>query len=362
MVDSSMTKPASAPLKQPLTRSQKLGKFAMQLIFKHRSSADPKSYAVWYAYADRKNSSLVALVDDLIAQGRGVSSAEMLQIYETHLSERRDSEAALEDIGLAIQSRVEGAKSLVKDVISNTNQYASSIDQAARRIPQATSPDEILTALDQLMEDTESSQEIATKIEVALQGTHDEITQLNSKVGELRDTLKRDSLTDLINRPQFEQRLDISAAEALANGYSLTVLVVCIKNMQDLSLTAGGDISEYVLKSLSGFLTKSVSDKGVCARISAGELAIMLPRFAYVDAGKIAKTITDELDNFKLVKKPSGDPVGYIECAFGGSALQAGRGASELIDIACEQARLAKFSHKNSVKFDLASHGAAAAR
>ncbi|MEM9179495.1 MAG: diguanylate cyclase [Pseudomonadota bacterium] len=323
---------------------------------KHRSSADPKSYAVWYEYVTRKNPELVAVLERLIAQGHGVSAADLRQLYESHIAENSDAEQKLEGISQAIQSEVAGAKSLVTDAISSTSDYVSTMDKAKTLIPNAASPDKIVEALDELIQDTRANQEAAENIQVALESTHQEITQLSTRVGELRETLSRDALTSLVNQQKFESLLAESSAEAFANGYSLTVMVVCVKNLQDLSLTAGIDISEFILKSLSGFLSKAVAKDGICARLAGPELAVMLPQAAYSDASKVAKAVIDELDQFKIVKKPSDELVGYIRCAFGGASLRQGLGPKDLIRIAEDQASQAKIKQKSTVKFDLTNH------
>lgn len=359
MINAPKSKEFSQKSKPARSRSWHTGRSAFKLISQHQTSADPKSYSVWYEYVARKNKALVAAVDDILAQQRGITSIELLQVYEHHLAATRDTEEQLDDISQAIQSKVAGAKSLVTDVISSTDEYVSTMDKAKTLLPSASSPDQIFEALDEIIEQTRSSQESAQTIQVALQSTHDEITHLNSKVGQLRENLMRDPLTELINRQKFETLLAESSEDALTNGYTLTVLVVSVKNIQDLSLTAGTDISEFILKSLSGIVTKTVGDKGICARFVGAELGIMLPKSTFADAGKLAKEIIEELDHFKIVKKPSEDLVGYIQCAFGGSSFRSGLGPSEIIRLATDQATQAKFSHKSSVKFDLTNHQAA---
>lgn len=348
-----------AKAKSPHARSWQIGRTAFKLIGKHQTSADPKSYAVWYEYAAKNNAELTAEVNLILALERGISIAEMGQLYDKYFAENTQSDAELDDISRAIETKVAGAKSLVTEVISNTSEYVSTMEKAKRRLPKATSPDEIMEALDELVEETRNSQESTETIQIALQCTHDEITVLNSKVGEFRESLKRDRLTKLLNQQQFETLLGDSSAEALKNGYSLTVMVVCIKNLQDLCLTAGTDISEFALKSLSSFMTKIVDEDGACARLAGTEMAILLPKSAYAEAAKIAREIIDELDHFKIVKKPSDELIGYIKCVFGGAALQAGLSPQDLIRIASEQASQAKFANKSTVKFNLANHQAA---
>lgn len=356
MPNSKATTVPPKPLTSPHARSWQIGRAAFKLIAQHKTSADPKSYAVWFEYVSKRNAELTATLNLIIAQDQGVSAADLAQLYDTHLAERAASDDKLDDISQAIQNKVAGARELVTEVISNTSEYVSTMEKAKQRLPNASSPDEIMEALDELVEETQSSQESTQNIQVALKSTHEEITDLSSKVGEFRDTLKRDRLTKLVTQQKFEEMLGENSADALANGYSLTVMVVCIKNLQDLSLTAGVDISEFILKSVSGFMTKIVGDDGVCARLTGAELAVMLPKAAYADASKIAKAISEELDLFKIVKKPSDDLVGYIKCAYGGSSLQAGLSPSDLIRIASEQASQAKFANKNTVKFDLTNH------
>ena len=352
----------SSPRAKPKSASQKTwenGRAAFKLMSQHRTAADPIAYAVWYEFVTRKCPALVSALEHIIAGDQGISAADLRQLYERHIAADSDTEQKLEGISQAIQSEVDGAKSLVTNVIANTSEYVSSMDRAKSLIPQATSPDKIVKALDELIEDTRTSQEAAENIQVALESTHKEITQLSTRVGELRETLSRDALTSLVNQQKFEMLLAQSSAEALANGYSLTVMVVGVKNLRDLSMTAGIDISEFILKSLSGFLSKAVGSLGVCARLNGPELAVMLPRSAYADASKIAKAVIEELDQFKIVKKPSEELVGYIRCAFGGSSLRQGLEPTDLIRIAADQASQAKLKHKSIVKFDLTNHQAA---
>jgi|GEM_PF-2917181 len=341
------------------SRSWNTGKAAFKLIGQHRTSADPKSYAVWYEYALGKNEDLNAAIDKTLALEQGISSAELRQLHETFLAASPDAERTLEGISQEIENKVAGAQTLVSEVISNTNEYVFSMDKAKSNLPAASSPEQIMQALDEIIDQTKSSQESAQTIQVALQSTHDEITQLSSRVGQLRSNLKRDSLTKLVNLDRFETLLAEGSADALRNGYSLTVLVVSAKNIQDLCLTADLDISEFILKSLAEIMTEIVGEHGTCARIGGSELAIMLPKAAYAEASKMAKQIIEELDNFRIVKKPSEQLVGYIQCAFGGSSFKAGLLPKDLIRIAADQASQAKFSNKSHVKFDLTNHQAA---
>ena len=176
----------------------KIGREAFKLIHRYRTSADPNTYAVWFEYVARKNAKLVSAMDTILARKRGVTSVELNQLYDQFVRETEESDQ-LQNISQAIEAKVAGAQSLVTDAISSADQYVASMDHAKSRLPKTSSPDEIIQALDEIIDNTQSTQESAQKIQVALQSTHDEITQLNSKVGQFRENLMRDRLTKLIN-------------------------------------------------------------------------------------------------------------------------------------------------------------------
>lgn len=360
MSDTSQTSPQSP--KKPrhaYSRSWDTGQAAFKLIAQHRTSADPMSYEVWYTYASGKNEELKIAVDAALEESGGISVAEMQHLHAQFLAKASHTNEELDDISRAIREEVAGAKSLVTDIISNTDNYVSSMDKAKTALPAAASQEELMSAIGGIIEQTESSRASAQTIQVALQSKHDEITQLSSKVIQFRDNLMRDSLTELVNQQKFEDLLAERSEDALKNGYSLTVIAASIKNIQDLNQKAGMDISEFILKSFSDIARRVVGDQGVCARFSSSHFGIMLPRAAYSEAGKIANAIIEELDLFKIIKKPSEELVGHIQTAFGGTSLRAGSSPRDLIALAMAQAQQAKASDKSAVKFDLKPQAAA---
>lgn len=346
------TEPAATP-RHAYAGSWDTAQRVFELISQHRTSAEPTSYAVWYAYVTGQQAELKAAVDTALEENGGISLAEMQHLHAQFVADGSGSDGDLEDISRAIREEVAGAQSLVTDIISNTDDYVSSMDKAKDMLSPEASQEELSDAIGGIIEQTESSRASAQSIQVALQSKHDEITQLSSKVIKFRDNLMRDSLTELVNQQRFEALIGEHAADALANGYSLTVLAASIKNIQDLNATANMDISEFILKSFSDIARRVVGDQGVCGRFSSNFFGILLPRAAYAEAGKIAAAISEELDTFKIVKKPSDQLVGYIGAAFGGTSLRVGSSPRDLVAQAMAQAQKARQSEQSSVKFDL---------
>ncbi|MEL6692955.1 MAG: GGDEF domain-containing protein [Pseudomonadota bacterium] len=346
-------------VKTPRSISWEFGRAAFKLIVQHKSSADPKSYSVWYAYASQSKPGLNKDIDEILAENGGITAAEVQQLHETHLRIDGLAEENLENISRAIEDKVAGAQTLMTEAITTTDEYVSSLDRAKEQLPPGSTREQIVGAIEGIMEQGEASKRSALGVQSALQNTQSEISQLSSRVGKVRETLMRDSVTELMNRQKFISVLDEKSSEALTNGYSLTVLILSVKNVQALNESAGMDISEFIVKSVSEIMTKAVGDKGICARFSGTMFAIVLPRSAYAEASKIARAIIDELDIFKLMKRPSGTIVGYITCGIGGSSLRAGAAPTDLIKLATEQAQQAKHSDKSGIKFDLKNQQAA---
>lgn len=346
-------------VKTPRAISWDHGRAAFKLIVQHKSSADPNSYAVWFAYAAQSHPALNTDLDEILAENGGITAVEVQQLFDTYLRDRGGAEANLETISRAIEDKVAGAQSLVTEAISSTDEYVSSLDRAKQQLPAGSTREQIVGAIEGIIEQGEASKKSALGVQSALQNTHSEISQLSSRVGKVRETLMRDSVTELINRQKFVGLLEEKSAEALANGYSLTVLILSLKNVQALNDSAGMDISEFIVKSVSEIMTRSVGDKGICARFSGTVFGVMLPKSAYGDASKVARAIIDELEIFKLMKRPSGTLVGYITCNIGGSSLRPGIAPDDLIKLATEQARQVKAADKSAIKFDLKNQQAA---
>lgn len=337
-------------------KSWDTAKSAFKLISRHRTSADPTAYAVWFAYAEGKQSELNAAIDAALEENGSISLAEIQHLHAEYIAPNAQADEDLDDISRAIRNEVADAQSLVTDIISNTGEYVSSMDRAKSMIPADATQEELSQAIGDIIEQTETSRAEAQSIQVALQNKHEEITQLNSKIVTFRDNLMRDNLTEMVNQQRFEALLGEHVSDALTNGYSLTVLAANVKNIQALNDSANMDISEFILKSFSDITRRVVGDQGICGRFSSSFFGIMLPQAAYADAGKIANAIIEELDIFKIIKKPSNELVGYIEAAFGGSSLRGDCSPRELIALAMAQAQDAKQSDRSAVKFDLKRH------
>jgi len=339
--------------KHAYAKSWDTAQAVFELIARHRTSADPTAYAVWYKYVAGRLPELNTAIDTALEENGGISLAEMQHLHTEYVAEGGQTDEGLDDISRAIREEVAGAQSLVTDIISNTDDYVSSMDKAKSMLSPDASQEQLSEAIGGIIEQTETSRAAAQGIQVALQNKHEEITQLSSKIITFRENLMRDNLTELVNQQRFEALLGEQAADALANGYSLTVLAASIKNIQALNDSANMDISEFILKSFSDIARRVVGDQGVCGRFSSSFFGIMLPRAAYAEAGKIAQAIIEELETFKIVKKPSDQLVGYIEAAFGGTSLRVGSSPRELVALAMAQAQDARQSDRSTVKFDL---------
>ncbi len=341
------------------TRSWNIAQQAFKLISRHFTSADPVSFAVWYNYAAGTKPELNDVIDATLEENGGISVAEMQHLHDEFIAQGHDTNQELDDISRAIREEVAGAQSLVTDIISNNDEYMSSMDKAKEMLPPNASQAEVMDAIGGIVAQTQASKASAQGIQVALKSRHDEITQLSSKVISFRDNLMRDSLTELVNQQKFEALLKEHSEDALKNGYSLTVLAASLKNIQDLNEKAGMDISEFILKSFSSIARRVVGENGTCGRFSSSFFGIMLPRAAYAEAGKIVNEIIEELETFKIVKKPSDQLVGHIQAAFGGTSLRSGASPRDLTALAMAQAQQAKLWDRSSVNFDLKHQSAA---
>ena len=110
-------------VKTPRSLSWEFGRAAFKLIVQYKSSADPKSYAVWYAYAAQSKPALNKELDEILAENGGITAVEVQQLHDTHLRIDGLAEENLETISRAIEDKVAGAQTLMTEAISTTDEY-----------------------------------------------------------------------------------------------------------------------------------------------------------------------------------------------------------------------------------------------
>jgi diguanylate cyclase (GGDEF)-like protein len=110
-------------------------------------------------------------------------------------------------------------------------------------------------------------------------------------VHEAEQRAVRDPLTGLVNRREFERRLDAFRAGGNAGGEVATLVYVDIDHFKRLNDTLGHAAGDSALRHLAGVLSAQIRDGDLVARIGGEEFAVWLPRTGLPEGLEVAERI-----------------------------------------------------------------------
>lgn len=124
-------------------------------------------------------------------------------------------------------------------------------------------------------------------------------TELAQKAIELEFQASHDALTGLVNRREFEQRLEKILTSCSENDYcACSVLALDLDNFKVVNDTAGHAIGDEVLLQISQIMNSKVRNRDTFARLGGDEFGVLLNNCSIKDAEEVAISIIEAVKGF----------------------------------------------------------------
>jgi diguanylate cyclase (GGDEF)-like protein len=104
-----------------------------------------------------------------------------------------------------------------------------------------------------------------------------------------------DSLTGVLNRGAFEDRLSAELARARRYGRPLGVLTFDVEGLKAINDAHGHSAGDDVLRSVAGVLTQSIRDHDVCGRMGGDEYAVLVTEQDRAGTEKVLQRIAAQM-------------------------------------------------------------------
>ena len=125
--------------------------------------------------------------------------------------------------------------------------------------------------------------------------THEDITERRRAEKQIEHMARHDSLTNLPNRVQFQERLRQALAE-IPRGERLAVLYLGLDQFKSVNDTLGHNMGDELLKIVAGRLRNTVRDIDMVARLAGDEFAVIqLNLERPTDTANLARRIGDAI-------------------------------------------------------------------
>jgi diguanylate cyclase (GGDEF)-like protein len=125
-----------------------------------------------------------------------------------------------------------------------------------------------------------------------------EARELNNK---LSFHASHDTLTHLVNRPEFEKRLERALKSAKAEETSYAVLHLDLDQFKIVNDACGHSAGDELLRQLSALLKSRIRWRDTLARLGGDEFGVLLESCTLEEAMRTAETLRETVNEFRFV-------------------------------------------------------------
>jgi diguanylate cyclase len=323
-------------------------KSALALMAEHNVIPSPENFELFYTFAAGENPAVSKIVSDLIADKKPFTPAVLADL-RARFSTHSPTHAVAEQVSGNMLGAMEAAIDNLKAAGRHTVAYGKTLSDASGGLDADQSPEELRKLVDGLMAATRAMESRTKELEVELQRSSHEVTDLKTKLDSVRKESLTDPLTGIANRKALDNELSQAIEQARANGEALSVVMCDIDHFKKFNDTWGHQTGDQVLRLVAHCLSENVKGRDTAARYGGEEFAVILRQTSLDAAISVANQIRSSVESKKLMKKSTGDILGTITISGGVAELRPDDAAATLIQRADECLYAAKHSGRNCI-------------
>ena len=324
-------------------------KQAMMLMETYNIEPDPDNYRIWYTYAIGVNASLNNTINILISNKHEFSYSVCEDLYYQFF-QSQDESAQLSTVTVKIESQL---SNLVRDLTKagvDTSHYGQVLEGASQVLtayPQAENG--LRFVINLLMDATRKMEKHNQNLQVHLQHSGQQVTELHSAIEKIRSVSATDQLTEIGNRRAFDEYLRKYATHSMETEEPLSLLFLDIDKFKQFNDIWGHILGDQVLRLFATVMRKIVGERGFCARYGGEEFTVLLPNLGIQEAERLANDIRIGVSRKEIINRTTGQKVGAITISAGAAMFAHGEPLTSFVARADAALYAAKQNGRNCV-------------
>lgn len=333
-------------------RAQALAKTALALMAERQVAPTPDNFELFYVYVAGENPAATRILGDLIAARRPLSPEILHELRERFFGTAR-LESAVHNIGSEINEMMSGVLTRLAAAERDAVAYGRTLSAASGELDDAEGADGLGKLIGGLVAATRTMEARTKDLESELQRSSREVSELRSKLDDVRKESLTDPLTGIPNRKAFDGDLREAINHSRDTAEPLCLLMCDIDHFKAFNDTWGHTTGDQVLRLVAACLSENVKGRDTAARYGGEEFAVILRNTALNDAVGLANQIRLYVERKKLVKKSTGDILGTISISIGVAELQSDDSQATFVQRADNCLYGAKSAGRNCVVSDV---------
>jgi diguanylate cyclase len=300
-------------------REQNFAKKALALMSDVGVVATPDNFELFYSYASGENPAITQVMAAFIHAKKEFTPEILADLRLRCLSGTRAAQA-MEALGGNIDSLIENMLGKLESSARDTADYKDRLSAATGELGGERSPADVRKLVDGLIAATRAMEHRTKSLEGELQASSQQVTELRTKLADVRKESMTDPLTNIANRKAFDEAMRAALAAA-QDGEPISLLMCDIDHFKTFNDTWGHQTGDQVLRLVAVCLSENVKGRDTAARYGGEEFAVLLRGTGLDAATRVANQIRNSVETRKLVKKSTGDILGTITISIGVAEL-----------------------------------------
>jgi diguanylate cyclase len=334
-----------------IDRSFFIAQRAIELMKTYGSSADPRSYEVWYTYVGGAKPALNEAIKKLTTECGSLKDEDIEKLYDEHLASTRTARET-EKASNLILGEIDQVMDMIDQALGSTSRYGESLQAFSNDLAGPVDRNRIRELVATVVRATQQVTETNEHLESRLKETRGEIETLRETLDVVRVEAITDPVTGIANRKHFQDMLHKSVEAANASKAPLSLIVIDIDHFKRFNDLYGHLTGDQVLRLVSMTMREQVKSKATLARFGGEEFGIIMPETPLADARAIGEEIRQSVLNRELVKRSTGESLGKITISVGVSEFRQGESGTALLDRADQCMYVAKRTGRNRTVTD----------
>lgn len=324
------------------------GEGAISQLRRNETPAYPRNYELWYTYCAGFNHALNKSINEILRTRGHIDPDEVEAVYNKFLAPSRLGDR-IDEVSGKLSSEVETIADVISRTITSNADYCDALTGASSRLTNTDVPDDLKTLIANLIVATRKTEAVNRELETRLADSHHQIAELQVSLETIRYESQTDEMTTLANRRHFDLALEQAMIHAATTSAPLALLITDIDHFKIFNDTYGHQTGDQVLRLVGLAVKQHVRDQEVACRYGGEEFAIILPGEDLVGAVVRAERIRTSVMSKELVKRSTGENLGFITISIGVAAFRVGDSPATLIERADAALYAAKHGGRNRV-------------